>query len=81
LAATQGERRHHRGALRRYLRSQIEENLLQSLSASNLSPSDAAALVKAINHWASISAIWVLVIGAIVAAFDVRRILRVGPPA
>jgi hypothetical protein len=56
-------------------------NLLQSLSASNLPPSDAAALVQAINHWTSISAIWVLLIGAIVVAFDVRRILRVGPGA
>jgi hypothetical protein len=55
-------------------------NLLQSLSASNLLPSDAAALVQAINHWASISAISVLLIGAIVVFFDVRRLVRVMPP-
>jgi hypothetical protein len=59
-------------------------NLLQSLSASGLSTSDAAKLaqlVNPINHWMASSAIWVLVVGVIVLVFDVRRILRVGPAA
>jgi hypothetical protein len=59
-------------------------NLLQSLSASGLSTSDVAKLaqlVNPINFWMASSAIWVLVVGAIVLVFDVRRILRVGPGA
>jgi hypothetical protein len=56
----------------------FKSNPLQSLSASSLSPSAAGQLLNSINYWASISAIWVLVIGAIVLFFDIRRILRVG---
>lgn len=59
-------------------------NLLQSLSASGMSSSDAAKLaqlVNSINLWMANSAIWVLVIGAIVLFFDIRRILRVRPAA
>jgi hypothetical protein len=51
-------------------------NLLQSLSAGSLSSSQAAALVNSLNFWMVSSAIWVLAIGAIVLAFDIRRILR-----
>jgi len=61
----------------------FRSNLLQSLSASGLSTSDAAKLarlVNPINFWMANSAIWILVIGAIVIAFDVRRILRVTHP-
>jgi hypothetical protein len=54
-------------------------NLLESLSAGGVSPADAAHFVKSFNHWMASSAIWVLVVGAIVVFFDVRRILRVGP--
>jgi hypothetical protein len=56
-------------------------NLLQTLSAGGLSSSQAAALVNSLNFWMTSSAIWVLVIGAIVLAFDIRRILRVAPVA
>ncbi len=56
-----------------------QANLLQSLSASSLSFPEATELVTAINFWMARSAIWVLVIGAVVLVFDVRRILRVGP--
>jgi hypothetical protein len=59
-------------------------NLLQSLSASGLSTSDAAKLaqlVNPINFWMVSFAIWVLVVGAVVLAFDIRRILRVPQPA
>jgi hypothetical protein len=56
-------------------------NLLQSLSASSLSSSDADSVVKALNFWMANSAIWVLVIGLVVLAFDVRRILRIAPIA
>jgi hypothetical protein len=51
-------------------------NLLQSLSGTDVSSTEAAQLVNSINHWMASSAIWVLIIGAIVLAFDVRRILR-----
>jgi hypothetical protein len=54
-------------------------NLLKSLSGSDLPSTEAAKLVSSINLWMASSAIWVLVIGAIVVAFDVRRILRAGP--
>ncbi len=53
-------------------------HLLQSLSGSNLNPSNAAELVQAINSWMDRSALWVLVIGLIVVGFDIRRILRAG---
>jgi hypothetical protein len=59
-------------------------NLLQSLSASDMSSSDAAKLtqlVNPINFWMATSAVWVLLIGVIVLFFDVRRILRVGTAA
>jgi hypothetical protein len=56
-------------------------NLLQSLSGSDVSSTEAAAFVNSINFWMTTSAIWVLVIGAIVLAFDVRRILRIAPVA
>jgi hypothetical protein len=54
----------------------IRGSLLQSLSANNLSLSEAERYVNLINLWMVRSAGWVLVIGAIVLAFDVRRILR-----
>jgi hypothetical protein len=53
-------------------------NLLKSLSGSDLPSTEAARLVNSINVWAARSAIWVLVVGAVVVLFDVRRILRVG---
>ena len=53
-------------------------HLLQSLRGGDLNPSHAAELVKAINFWMDRSALWVLAIGLVVVAFDVRRILRVG---
>jgi hypothetical protein len=53
--------------------------LLQSFSASGVSSSDAADFVRSFNYWMAGSAIWVLVIGAIVIFFDVRRVLRIGP--
>ena len=56
-------------------------NLLQSLSGSDISSSEAAGYVNSINFWMASWAIWVLVVGAIVLAFDVRRILRVVPIA
>jgi hypothetical protein len=59
----------------------FRSNMLQSLSASGLSFADAANFVRSFNLWTASSAIWVLIIGAIVAFFDVRRILRVGPTA
>jgi hypothetical protein len=54
-------------------------NLLRSLSGSDLPSNEAARLVTSINVWGARSAIWVLVVGAVVVLFDVRRILRVGP--
>jgi len=39
---------------------------------------DAADFVTSFNHWMANSAVWVLVIGAIVIFFDVRRIVRIG---
>jgi hypothetical protein len=56
-------------------------NLLQSLSGSDVPSTEAAAFVNSINFWMRTSAIWVLVIGAIVLALDVRRILRIAPVA
>jgi hypothetical protein len=61
--------------------SLMKANPLQSLTASGLSLSDADKLLKALNYWASTSAIWVLAVGAVVVVFDIRRILRVGPAA
>jgi hypothetical protein len=54
-------------------------NLLQSFSASGVPVADAANFVRSFNHWMASSAVWVLVVGAIVVFFDVRRILRVRP--
>jgi hypothetical protein len=59
----------------------FRSNLLQSLSASGVSFADAADFVRSFNHWMAGSAFWVLIIGAIVVFFDVRRILRVGAAA
>ena len=56
-------------------------NLLQSLSASGVSSADAGALVTSFNNWMASIAFWVLVVGAVVLFFDVRRILRVGRAA
>ena len=56
-------------------------NLLQSLSASGVSSADAAALVTSFNNWMASIAFWVLVVGAVVLFFDVRRIIRVGRAA
>ncbi len=56
-------------------------NLLQSLSASGISSADAGALVTSFNNWMASIAFWVLVVGAAVLFFGVRRILRVGPKA
>jgi hypothetical protein len=53
-------------------------DMLQSLSVSGVSFAEAATFVRSFNHWMAGSAIWVLVVGAIVVFFDVRRILRVG---
>ena len=54
------------------------DNLLQSLSASGLTLTDAAHFVTSFNHWMASIAFWVLAVGAAVLFFDVRRILRVG---
>jgi hypothetical protein len=56
-------------------------NLLQSFSASGVSFVGAANFVRSFNRWVASSAVWVLLVGAIVLFFDVRRILRVGPAA
>jgi len=56
-------------------------NLLQSLSGNDLPSTEGAKLVNSFNLWLGSWAIWVLAIGAIVLAFDVRRILRVGSAA
>jgi hypothetical protein len=56
-------------------------NLLQSLSGSDLPPTEAAKLVNSINVGMASSAVWVLVIGAVVVVFDVRRLLHVAPAA
>jgi len=53
-------------------------NLLQSLSVSGVSSTDAAHFVNSFNHWMASIAFWVLAVGAAVLFFDVRRILRVG---
>jgi len=54
-------------------------NLLQSLNASSLSSSEAIEAVRSLNIWLANSALWVVAIGVVVLAFDVRRILRVPP--
>jgi hypothetical protein len=54
-------------------------NLVETLSASTLSSSQASELVKSLNFWMASSSIWVIVVGALVLIFDLRRILRVGP--
>jgi hypothetical protein len=54
-------------------------NMLQSISGNDISSAKAAALVNSIHRWMAFSSVWVLVIGAVVVAFDVRRILRVTP--
>lgn len=59
----------------------FRSNMLQSFSASGVSFADAADFVRSFNHWVASSAVWVLVVGAIVLFFDVRRIVRVGPKA
>jgi len=59
----------------------FRSDMLQSLSASDVSFADASNFVRSFDHWMASSAIWVLIIGAIVVFFDVRRILRVGPTA
>jgi hypothetical protein len=56
-------------------------NLLQVFSASGVSFNDAAEFVISFNRWMASSAIWVLIVGAIVVFFDIRRILRVARPA
>jgi hypothetical protein len=55
-------------------------DLLQSLSGNDVSPTDALRLVSSINHWMASSAIWVLLVYAIIVFFDIRRILRVATP-
>jgi len=52
-------------------------NLLQSLSATGHSAADMDKLVGSVNWWVNQWAIWVLVVGAIVFAFDLRRLVRV----
>jgi len=52
-------------------------NLLQSLSGNDVSSSQAVAFVNSLNRWMASSAMWVIAIGIVVLAFDVRRILRV----
>jgi hypothetical protein len=54
-------------------------NLLQSFSVSGVSSGDAVNFVRSFNHWVASSAIWVVVVGAVVVFFDVRRLLRVAP--
>jgi hypothetical protein len=54
-------------------------NMLQSFSVSGVSVTEAADFVRSFNYWMASSAVWVLVVGAIVLFFDIRRILRVGP--
>jgi hypothetical protein len=56
-------------------------NLLQAFSAGGVSSTDAADFVRSFNHWMASSANWVLLVGAFVLFFDVRRILRVGRAA
>jgi len=52
-------------------------NLLQSLSDSTHSAAEMEKLVRSINGWINQWAIWVLVVGAIVFVFDLRRLVRV----
>jgi hypothetical protein len=59
----------------------VRSNVLQSLSGNDVPSGKAPALVIAINLWTANSAIWVLLIGAIVLVFDVRRIWRTSPTA
>jgi hypothetical protein len=56
-------------------------NLLQSLSGNNMPPTEAATAVSFLNQWLARSAVWVLLVGAIVLFFDARRIARVGATA
>jgi hypothetical protein len=56
-------------------------NLLQSLSGNDIPSTEAARFVSFLNHWLASSAIWVLLIGAIVVFFDIRRVVRVVPAA
>jgi hypothetical protein len=59
----------------------FRSHLLLSLSGNDLPSNQAVKLVYSINFWVASSAIWVLIIGAVVVLFDVRRILRVEPVA
>jgi hypothetical protein len=54
-------------------------NLVQSITSNDLSSTDAVKLVRTINFWVASSGIWVIAVGAAVAFFDVRRLLRVDP--
>jgi hypothetical protein len=56
-------------------------NLLQSFSTTGVSPAAAAGFITSFNNWMASSAVWVLVVGAVVLFFDVLRIIRVGPKA
>jgi hypothetical protein len=56
-------------------------NLLQSLSGNDIPSTEAATAISFLNHWLASSAVWVLITGAIVVYFDVRRIFCVGPSA
>jgi hypothetical protein len=52
-------------------------SLLQAFSARGVSPANAAHFVNSFNHWMASAAVWVIVTGFVVVAFDLRRILRV----
>jgi hypothetical protein len=54
-------------------------NLLQSLSGNDIPSTEAARFVSFLNQWMARSAIWVLVVGAIIVFFDIRRLRRVDP--
>ena len=58
--------------------SLCRSNLLQSLSGVNIPPTEAATAVSFLDQWLARSAVWVLLVGAIVVFFDIRRIVRVG---
>ncbi len=53
-------------------------NLLLSISGSDV-PAGTVNFVSSLNRWMANSAIWVIAIGLVVLAFDVRRILRIEP--
>jgi hypothetical protein len=57
----------------------LRASMLQSLSVNNVSVTDAADFARSFNHWLASSAVWALVVGAIVLFFDIRRLLRTGP--